>query len=106
MRFWEFDEKPYRPVADRQMAVRSPDGDVQMIELEPDVFVDANGRLWYAETRYLRDSLPSDPLAVDKIPPQFWHPDARRKHSDEIVMTGKRRQEDERIDNRPRPTLV
>jgi len=48
-----------------------------------DVFLDARGRVWHAETDALRQALPPDPEKHERIPPQFWHPRARALHSRE-----------------------
>jgi len=48
-----------------------------------DVFLDARGRVWHAETDALRHTLPPDPEKHERIPPQFWHPRARAQRSRE-----------------------
>jgi len=48
-----------------------------------DVFLDARGRVWHAETDALRHALPPDPEKHERIPPQFWHPRARARRSRE-----------------------
>jgi hypothetical protein len=44
-----------------------------------DVFLDGLGRIWFAETDTLRSSLPADPMVEKKVPPEFWHPERRKK---------------------------
>lgn len=82
MKFWDYDKSPFRPVPPHSIAVKLPDGSVTMIEQPSDVFLDGQGRIWYAGTDWLRVRLSQlDPEAEKTIPPMFWHPSSARQHA-------------------------
>lgn len=75
--FWNFEKRPYRPVANTKRAENG-----RTVDLDPDCFIDRKGRHWYAKGE-LVGKLPACPDNVEKIPPEFHKPDEwqeRRVH--------------------------
>lgn len=94
MKFWDFEKRPYRPVA---KVLTGEDG--KQYEQQPDAFMDAMHRIWYAATVELIERLPADPLREPKIPPEFWHPDYATRSSNAQHYGQKRAQEDKRAED-------
>lgn len=102
MKFWDFDKRPYRPVEAKRFSrvITLEDGSTSAEYecLDPDVFIDSLGRIWYAPTRQLMEQLPADPLGHQKIPPQFWHPDRAKKAWNDDHEAKKKEHDDRRAE--------